>query len=376
MNIILFDSEDLRKQLKPFTLTRPISELRTGVLTITEKWKCFFPDSSVSVQSSIYIMEKYQLVHDDDNVFINGAILPNAQLVDEISTIDQREGLVQDGEIIAFRSSSFMSMYEVKTKVIKSPFVRVNRPWDLVKHNSQEIIHDVKLLGLKSTGYTANNTNVYGNEIYVGQNCVIRNAVLNASMGPIVIEDNVQVNEFAVIHGPVVIKKGSVISIGARIRNNVSIGENCVVGGEVKDSIILNNSNKAHEGYLGNSVVGEWCNFGAGTNVSNLKNTLSSVRVWDFARHEFIDSGQQKLGLIMGDYSMTAVGTNFMTGSTVGVSANIVEAPKKYTPSFTWSSQEKYNFDKVVKKSQEFARLKGRELSDAEILILEYICTF
>ena len=376
MNIILFDSEDLRKQLKPFTLTRPISELRTGVLTITEKWRCFFPDSSVSVQSSIYIMEKYQLVHDNDNVFINGSILPNNQLVDEISSVKMGEGLIQNGEIVAFRSSSFMSMYEVKIKATKAEFKKIDRAWDLVKYNAQEIVNDIKLLGLKSTSYTDNNTSTYGSEIYIGKNCVIRNAVLNASKGAIVIEDDVEVSEFAVIHGPVVIKKRSVISIGAKIRNNVSIGENCVVGGEVKDSVIFNNSNKAHEGYLGNSVVGEWCNFGAGTNVSNLKNTLSNVRVWDFSRHEFIDSGQQKLGLIMGDYSMTAVGTNFMTGSTVGVSANIVEVPKKYTPSFTWSSQEKYNFDKVVKKSQEFARLKGGELSDAEILILEYICTF
>lgn len=376
MNIILFDTETSRKRLKPFTLTRPVSELRTGVLTITEKWRRNLPNHTVSVLSSIYIMEKYELIQEEDNLFINGALLPNTEVLEEILRLNIGEGLVNGDNVIAFRSSTFMSMYEVKTSEINSEFDLVERAWDLISFNTEQIEKDIKLLNLSQSAYSENNTVTYGDRLYVGQDCEIRNAVLNTSKGPIIIEDNVEINEFAVIHGPAVIKKGSIISIGAKIRNNVSIGEDCVVGGEVKDSIVFNNSNKSHEGYLGNSVIGEWCNFGAGTNVSNLKNTLSNVKAWDFEKHEFFDSGQQKLGLIMGDFSMTAIGTNFMTGSTVGVSANIVQQPEKYTPSFSWSAEEKYNFDKVVRKSQEFARLKGKTLSDAEILILEYICTF
>ena len=376
MNIILFDTEVSRKKLKPFTLTRPVGELRSGVLTIREKWEKYLPEHKVSILSSLYIMEKYEFILEEDNLFIDATLLPNKLFLDEILRLGLSQGLVSVDRVVAFRSHSFMSMYEVKTTNVTSEYDSIDRPWDLISYNAKQLELDISVLKLEKRKYEGDSVTCYGDRIYVAENCKIRNAVLNAEKGPIVIEQGVEINEFSVIHGPVVIKKDTVVSIGSKIRNNVSVGINCVVGGEVKDSIIFDNSNKAHEGYLGNSVIGEWCNFGAGTNVSNLKNTLSSVRIWDFTKHEFVDSMQQKLGLVMGDYSMTAIGTNFMTGSTVGVSANIVQKPEKYTPSFSWSSDEKYHFDKVVKKSQEFARLKGKVLSDADILILEYICTF
>lgn len=375
MNIILFDTESARKQLKPFTLTRPVSELRLGLLSITDKWKTHFHDSKLSILSSLYLMEKHNFEQEEDNIFINGAMLPNEQIISEIRSLKPDEGLVHLGTVLAFRSASFMSMYEVKTTETNTPVHLIKRAWDLLRWNAQEIIEDILLLGLNRSIITDKHTAVYGEDVYLGENTNIRNASINTTKGPVYIGDNVEINEGAVIHGPVSIAKDSIISIGAKIRNNVSIGENCVVGGELKDSIIFNNSNKSHDGYMGNSVIGEWCNFGAGTNVSNLKNNLSSVRVWDYQKHEFIDSGEQKLGLFMGDYSMTAIGTNFMTGSTVGVSANVIGQPEKYIASFTWSKTQKYNLSKVLKKSNEFARLKGRKLTDAEILILEYICT-
>ena len=375
MNIILFDTETARKQLKPFTLTRPVSELRLGLLSITDKWRSHFPDHQLSILSSLYLMEKHHFQQEEDNYFINGAMLPNFDIIEEIKTLQPNEGLSHLGTVLAFRSSSFMSMYEVKTKEIEQQHHVIKRAWDLIRWNEQEIINDILLLKLQKSTLDDPHSAVYGDQLFLGKDTNIRNTSINTTKGPVFIDDNVEINEGSVIHGPVCIGKDSIISIGAKIRNNVSIGENCVIGGEIKDSIVFNNTNKSHEGYMGNSVIGEWCNFGAGTNISNLKNNLSTVRIWDWEKHEFIDSGEQKLGLLMGDYSMTAVGTNFMTGSTVGVSSSIVEIPEKYIPSFTWAKNEKYHLSKVLKKSNEFARLKGKKLSDAEILILEYICT-
>ena len=375
MNIILFDTESARKQLKPFTFTRPVCEMRLGLLSITEKWKAHFPDAQLSILSSLYLMEKHHFQQEDDNIFINGSLLPNEEIINEIKVLKTDEGLTHVDTVLAFRSVSFMSMYEVRSKEIDTPLRIIKRAWDLIRWNEEEIKNDIDLLKLTPSKVKDPHTVVYGEALYLGDNTNIRNASINTTKGPVVIGDNVEINEGAVIHGPVAIAKDSIISISAKIRNNVSIGENCVVGGEVKDSVIFNNSNKSHEGYLGNSVIGEWCNFGAGTNVSNLKNNLSTVRIWDYQKHEYIDSGEQKLGLLMGDYSMCAIGTNFMTGSTVGVSANVIEHPDKYIASFTWSKTEKYQLSRVLKKSNEFARLKGKTLSDAEILILEYICT-
>ncbi len=375
MNIILFDTESNRKQLKPFTLTRPVCELRLGLLSITDKWRAHFEGNQLSILSSLYLMEKHHFQQEDDNVFVNGALLPNKEVIAEINNLKSNEGLTYKGAVFAFRSGSFMSMYEVKSEETTAEIQLVKRAWDLIEWNGQEIINDISLLKLIPTKVNDPHTVVYGEDLYVGQNTTIRNASINTTKGPVYIGDNVEINEGAVIHGPVAIGKDSVVAINAKIRNNVSIGENCVVGGEVKDSIIFNNTNKAHEGYMGNSVIGEWCNFGAGTNISNLKTNLSMVRVWDYEKHEFISSGKQKLGLLMADYSMCAIGTNFMTGSTVGVSANVIEHPEKYIPSFTWSRTEIYQLSKVLKKVNEFARLKGKQLSDAELLILEYICT-
>jgi UDP-N-acetylglucosamine diphosphorylase/glucosamine-1-phosphate N-acetyltransferase len=375
MNIILFDTESTRKQLKPFTLTRPVSELRLGLLSITEKWQAHFPTDQLSILSSLYLMEKHHYQHEEDNIFINGAVIPTKELIIEINGLQPNQGLTHSKTVLAFRSSSFMSMYEVKSTETPASINIIKRAWNLIQWNSEEITNDISLLGLTPSSINDKYTAVYGEDVYLGKNTNIRNASINTTKGPVYIGDNVEINEGAVIHGPVAIAKDSVISIGAKIRNNVSIGENCVIGGEVKDSILFNNTNKAHEGYMGNSVIGEWCNFGAGTNISNLKNNLSKVRVYDYQKHEYINSGEQKLGLLMGDYSMTAIGTNFMTGSTVGVSSNIIHKPEKYTASFSWSRTEKYNLSKVITKAIEFSRLKGKALSDAEILILEYICT-
>jgi len=375
MNIILFDTESARKQLKPFTLTRPVSEMRLGLLSITDKWRTHFPDYQLSILSSLYLMEKHPLEQEDDNIFINGTMIPNQQIINEIKKLKPNEGLTHANIVLAFRSASFMNMYEVKATETETPVKLVRRAWDLVKWNAEEIINDISLLRLIPSSIKDRHTVVYGQEIYLGANTNIRNASINTTKGPVYIGDNVEINEGVVIHGPVAIAKDSIISIGAKIRNNVSIGENCVIGGEIKDSIIFNNTNKSHDGYMGNSIIGEWCNFGAGTNISNLKNNLSTIRMWDYQKLEFIDSGEQKLGLLMGDYSMTAIGTNFMTGSTVGVSSNIIEHPEKYTPSFTWSRSEKYHLSKALKKSTGFAKLKGKKLTDAEILILEYIST-
>lgn len=346
-NIILFDDES-RVQMLPLSYTRPVAELRTGIFTIRERWEKLLK-SKASYITAEYLGQRYPMVLEDDNTVINGAVMPNDKLVKLIEQLDPNEALMDDGNLIAARlnRSQFERLIRDESideisglELSDTPFIQLNYPWDLFLYLRATIEYDYNLItrGRTSQRLPSNNQVIAGDNIFLEEGAQVSCAILNAQSGPIYIGKNVHIMEGAIIRGPVTIGEGSTIKMGAQIYGPTAIGPDCKVGGEVKEVVILGHSNKAHDGFLGNSIIGEWCNLGAGTTVSNLKNNYSTVRMWDYGTKSMRDTGIQFLGLVMGDHSKSGIQSTFNTGTIVGVGANLFGdgLPPKFVPSFSW----------------------------------------
>ncbi len=286
---------------------------------------------------------------EDDNIVINGAIMPNDRLVKLIEQLDPNEALMDEGDLIAARLNKGQFERLIKDESIDeitglelsdTPFIQLSYPWDLFLYLRATIEYDFNLMtkGRVSQSLPSNNQVIAGDNIFLEEGAQVSCAILNAQSGPIYIGKNAHIMEGAIIRGPVTIGEGSTIKMGAQIYGPTAIGPDCKVGGEVKEVVIMGHSNKAHDGFLGNSIIGEWCNLGAGTTVSNLKNNYSNVRMWDYNTKGMRDTGIQFLGLVMGDHSKSGIQSTFNTGTIVGVGANIFGSgiPPKFVPSFTW----------------------------------------
>ncbi len=360
MNIILFDDER-RAHLLPLTFTRPVADLRIGILTIKEKWERFtkFP---VSFLSQDYLQEKFPLVVGDDNLLIAGSLLPSAELWEKIQTLEPGEALSQRGELLAARNVSnnfqtIASAYSIKEYELTSP--RISDLWDIFSQNGQAISFDFKLLTSGRVSQTIDKSNtVIGTDIFVEQGAKITCAVLNASQGPIYIGKNAEIWEGSLIRGPFALCENASVKMGAKIYGATTIGPESRVGGEISNVVIQGYSNKGHDGFLGNAVLGEWCNIGADSNNSNLKNNYAEVKVWSYPLQRFVPTGLQFCGLIMGDHSKCGINTMFNTGTVVGVSANIFGAgfPRNFIPSFTWGGPQG-STEYQLEKASETARL-------------------
>jgi UDP-N-acetylglucosamine diphosphorylase/glucosamine-1-phosphate N-acetyltransferase len=360
MNIILFDDER-RAHLLPLTFTRPVADLRIGILTIKEKWERFtkFP---VSFLSQDYLQEKFPLVIGEDNLLIAGSLLPSAELWEKIQTLEPGEALSQRGELLAARNVSnnfqtIASAYSIKEYELTSP--RISDLWDIFSQNGQAISFDFKLLTSGRVSQTIDKSNtVIGTEIFVEEGAKITCAVLNASQGPIYIGKNAEIWEGSLIRGPFALCENASVKMGAKIYGATTIGPESRVGGEISNVVIQGYSNKGHDGFLGNAVLGEWCNIGADSNNSNLKNNYAEVKVWSYPLQRFVPTGLQFCGLIMGDHSKCGINTMFNTGTVVGVSANIFGAgfPRNFIPSFTWGGPQG-STEYQLEKASETARL-------------------
>jgi UDP-N-acetylglucosamine diphosphorylase/glucosamine-1-phosphate N-acetyltransferase len=360
MNIILFDDER-RAHLLPLTFTRPVADLRIGILTIKEKWERFtkFP---VSFLSQDYLQEKFPLVVGDDNLLIAGSLLPSAELWEKIQTLEPGEALSQRGELLAARNVSnnfqtIASAYSIKEYELTSP--RISDLWDIFSQNGQAISFDFKLLTSGRVSQTIDKSNtVIGTDIFVEQGAKITCAVLNASQGPIYIGKNAEIWEGSLIRGPFALCENASVKMGAKIYGATTIGPESRVGGEISNVVIQGYSNKGHDGFLGNAVLGEWCNIGADSNNSNLKNNYAEVKVWSYPLQRFVPTGLQFCGLVMGDHSKCGINTMFNTGTVVGVSANIFGAgfPRNFIPSFTWGGPQG-STEYQLEKASETARL-------------------
>jgi UDP-N-acetylglucosamine diphosphorylase/glucosamine-1-phosphate N-acetyltransferase len=387
MNYILSDGFSF-ENLKPLTFTRPVAELRCGILTIREKWELYL-HTQCSFHTQAYLSLKYPLVTDEVNVFVNAACLPNTQTVEAIKNIHANTIIVDAADsIVAVCVSAqdynvpFEDLLHDRYEKIQVDYVcaKIEFPWDIFTHNASEIESDFSVLtkGKKSQIVSDTNTVICPENVFVEEGAEVECAILQASSGKIYIGKDAVVMEGAIVRGPFALCEHASVKMAAKIYEGTTIGPHSKVGGEVQNSVIIGYSNKGHDGYLGNAVIGEWCNLGADTNNSNLKNDYSEVRAWNYPTQRFMKTGLQFCGLIMGDHSKSAINTMFNTGTVVGVSANIFGAgfPRNFVPSFSWGGAhglEVYALKRALNVVERVYNRRHIAVSDEDIAILTYL---
>jgi UDP-N-acetylglucosamine diphosphorylase/glucosamine-1-phosphate N-acetyltransferase len=386
MNHILFDPPETWENLLPLTFTRPVCEIRTGILTVKEKWDKLLQSKS-SILTRSYLQTKFSLHIEDDNVLINGSVLPNDSLLNEIGNLPAGTSLYAGDTLVAVRmngdeAAEFdMAKYQQGDRVTLSlsPMV-INHPWDIFALNGQALEADFKLLKKNRVGGELSPTNIVLNpeNVFIEGDARIEGAILNADTGPIYIGEKAEIMEGSLVRGPFAIGDHSILKMGAKIYGPTTIGPFCKVGGEIKNSVIFGNSNKVHDGFLGNSVLGEWCNIGADSNNSNLKNNYAEVKLWNYREEKFVSTGLQFCGLVMGDHSKCGINTMFNTGTVVGVNANIFGTgfPRNFVPSFSWGGPAGfsiYQLDKAFEVAEEVMKRRDKTFNQTEKDILRAV---
>ena len=371
MNYILFD--DFRDNLLPLTYTRPVSEIRIGILTIAEKWERFL-NTKCSFYTEDYLQQKFSLKTKEDNLWVNGSICPDINLVKAIKSLSDNQCLKHNETLIAYRSKE-----SIPSDVInyEGDFMQVSQLWHIFEYNDDCIKSDFKLLTQGRTSQLISETNAYTNpeNIFIEDGAKVEHAILNASTGPIYVGKDAKIMEGSLVRGPLAMCENSVLKMGAKIYGATTLGPYCKVGGEVNNSVLLGYSNKGHDGFLGNSVLGEWCNLGADTNTSNLKNNYAEVKLWNYPSERFVNTGLQFCGLIMGDHSKCGINTMFNTGTVVGVSANVFGAgfPRNFVSSFSWGGSAgyiTYRLNKVFEVAEKVMQRRAIEFNQVEKDIL------
>jgi len=380
MNVILFDDSSIER-LYPLTLTRPPAELRVGILTLSEKWQLHL-GGEVSHLCADHLAGKYPVSYSNDNLFVNGRVLPNDELLQAIRELPMNGCLVSNGVLVALRSAAEIGLQELWSPYdgneIDCEFV--NRPYDLFTANDAQIREDFKALtnGRKSAPLSDTNLVTGEGDIFIEAGARVEGAILNPNGGCIYVGKDAQIMEGSLVRGSLAMCEHSVLKLGTKIYGATTIGPHSKVGGEVNNSILIGYSNKGHDGFLGNSVLGEWCNIGADSNNSNLKNNYTEVRIWDYSEGRFAKTGLQFCGLIMGDHSKCGINTMFNTGTVIGVSCNIFGSgfPRNYVPSFAWGGSNGFSTHQL-KKALETAEIvmarREVELTDADKEILGYV---
>ena len=381
MNYILFDGPS-RTNLLPFTFTRPVAEIRVGILTIREKWETFL-DATTTTITEDYLSDKFPMVEMDVNIMINASYLPNLELVEMIKDLKENEAIFKDEDVIAFytkEAQEDINFDSYEAIEFNESIIKIENTWDIFSKNGEAIQDDFNLLtqGRTSKPIPSSNNVIAAENIFIEAGASLEFVTLNATNGPIYIGKNSEIMEGSIIRGPFALCEKAIIKMGAKIYGPTTIGPFCKAGGEINNSIMFANSNKGHDGYLGNSVLGEWCNLGADTNNSNLKNNYAEVRLWDYDTEGFAKTGLQFCGLMMGDHSKCGINTMFNTGTVVGVSANIFGSgfPRNFVPSFSWGGSSGFT-TYATKKAFEVAEVvmarRGLELTEQDKLILEHV---
>jgi UDP-N-acetylglucosamine diphosphorylase/glucosamine-1-phosphate N-acetyltransferase len=385
-HIILFD-DARREHLLPLTFTRPVSMVRVGILTIFEKWermtgkKCFHFTAD-------YLRVKFPMpLNNADCLLINGGVIPSKSLLNRINELKLGEAIYSGESLVAaflpelpsydfnFDKGNFNSVSELNEKPLE-----ILRPWDIFRHNGIALESDFDLIteGRKSQPISSSNQVLNPIRIFIEEGAKVECAILNAQTGPIYIGSQAEVMEGSIVRGPFALCEHSTLKLGAKIYGPTTVGPHSKVGGEVNNSVIFGYSNKAHDGFLGNSVIGEWCNLGADTNTSNLKNNYAIVKLWNYPKGGFVDTGLQFCGLIMGDHSKCGINTMFNTGTVVGVSANIFGDgfPRNFIPSYSWGGAQGFSIYKTEKAFETIEKVFERReltLDETEKDILTHI---
>lgn len=381
MNYILFDGP-ARNKLLPFTYTRPVADIRIGILTIREKWELFL-DATTTTVTEDYLSNKYPMVEMEENIMINASFLPTGELVEQIKGLRENQAIFQEEEVIAFfanKSQDDIDFSSFESFEPTNQITQIEHTWDIFAKNGEAIETDFELLteGRESQPIPDSVNTIKPDRIFVEEGAQLTFCSLNATNGPIYIGKDSEIMEGSLIRGPFALCEGATVKMAAKIYGPTTVGPYCKVGGEVNNSVMFAYSNKGHDGFLGNSVLGEWCNLGADANNSNLKNNYAEVRLWSYESENFAKTGLQFCGLMMGDHSKCGINTMFNTGTVVGVSANIFGNgfPRNFIPSFSWGGSAGFT-TYLTKKAFEVAKVvmsrRDIEFDQTEAAILEHV---
>jgi len=381
MNYILFDGP-ARTALLPFTYTRPVAEIRIGILTIREKWEKYLGSTTTTLTEE-YLSDKFPMVELEENVMINASYLPNENLVAIISNLKSNQAVFKDDAVIAFFTNDSQDEVDFdQYEIIEftGDCLTVEHTWDIFAKNDAAIREDFTLLTEDRTSQRLSKTvNVISLEnIFVEEGAKMEFVTLNASTGPIYIGKNAEIMEGSVIRGPFALCEEAQVKLATKVYGATTVGPHCRIGGEINNSVLFRYSNKGHDGFLGNSVLGEWCNIGADSNNSNLKNNYEEVKLWSFETESFAKTGLQFCGLMMGDHSKCGINTMFNTGTVVGVSANIFGSgfPRNFVPSFSWGGASgfvTYQTNKAFEVAKTVMARRHVEFTDQDKAILEHV---
>ncbi|GLU44367.1 GlmU family protein [Allomuricauda sp. NBRC 101325] len=385
MNYILSDGYH-REDLFPFTLTRPVAEIRTGIMTISEKWEKWL-GASVSFKTEEYLSEKFPLTVAAENIVINGSYLPNEALVKAVQDLKFGEALMDEEGYIAYATSEPGVAFDASnfTSInFESEVLTIKNTWDIFYKNAEALQADFDLLTKGRTSQPISSTNQVASpeNIFIEEGASVEFCILNASTGPIYIGKNALMMEGCMVRGGLALCENAILKMGAKIYGAVTAGPGCKLGGEINNAVLFANSNKGHDGFLGNSVLGEWCNIGADTNTSNLKNNYAEVRIWNYRTGGFARTGLQFCGLMMGDHSKCGINVMFNTGTVVGVSANIFGSgfPRNFIPSYSWggatAGYTTFKTNKAFEVATAMMKRRNMEFNDTEAKILEHVFDF
>jgi len=381
MNYILFDS-DVRNALLPFTYTRPVADIRIGILTIREKWEKFLGFTTTSITEE-YLENKYPMVELDKNILINSSFLPTKNLVERVSDLKNNQEIFQGEQVIAFFTSDTQEHVDFDSYEqleFKEEVLQIKNTWDIFSLNDKAIQADFDLLteGRTSQPIPVGVHAIQKQNIFIEQGATLSYSSLNASKGPIYIGKDSEIMEGSLVRGPFALGENSILKMGTKVYGATTVGPFCKVGGEINNSVLFGYSSKGHEGFLGNSVLGEWCNIGADSNTSNLKNNYAEVKLWNYQEERFTNTGLQFCGLMMGDHSKCGINTMFNTGTVIGVSANIFGSgfPRNFVSSFSWGGAAgftTYQVKKVFEVAKVVMKRRGIELTETDKKILLHV---
>ncbi|MGE6396829.1 GlmU family protein [Chryseobacterium scophthalmum] len=380
---LVFSDAQYWEDFLPLTFTRPVAEMRCGILTFSERWQKILGTTEVSWFTEMYLQQKFREPEKKESLFLVTNFLPTETVIQQIKGLKQGEALVYEDELVAAKiNMEGFSLNQIeKMTDIKEGLVFFKKPTDLFTYNKEAIDFDFELLTKGKTSQELSSTNGFlGNkeDLFIEEGAEIEFSTINTKTGKIYIGKNAEVMEGCNLRGPIALCEGSKFNLGAKIYGATTIGPHSKVGGEVSNIIIFGYSNKGHDGFVGNSVIGEWCNLGADTNSSNLKNNYGNVKLWNYRTKDFQDTGLQFAGLIMGDHSKTAINTQLNTGTVIGVASNIFKEgfPPNLIENFSWGGfkdDERFKLDKAYEVAEKVMARRKLPLTDDDKAILKHI---
>ena len=380
---VVFSDAQYWEDFLPLTFTRPVAEMRCGILTFSERWQKILDSTEISWFTEMYLQGKFREPEKKESLFLVPNFLPTETVIQQIKGLKQGEALVYEDELVAAKiNMDGFSLHQIeKMTDIKEDLIFFKKPTDLFTFNKEAIDFDFELLTKGKVSQELSATNGFlGSEedLFIEEGAEIEFSTLNTKTGKIYIGKNTEVMEGCNLRGPIALCEGSKFNLGAKIYGATTVGPHSKVGGEVNNIIIFGYSNKGHDGFVGNSVIGEWCNMGADTNSSNLKNNYGNVKLWSYRTKEFQDTGLQFAGVIMGDHSKTAINTQLNTGTVIGVASNIFKEgfPPNLIENFSWGGfkdDERFKLDKAYEVAGKVMVRRKVAFTDEDKAIFKHV---